>query len=197
MEDMRNDRSVSAIEFLGFGRSLRFRVPDREYGVSLFMRQVEDVRRELGWERMILAGVSMGGWVATQYALDYPDRAAGLLLMSAAGMAPEVPESELRKTLHDFDFRTPDEFRRFINTYMVYQAVVYPGLRGPVGAGSRGTRNLSVVPEECGAAALAGRPCGRHRKPRPRWSGEGRTAVSVRYRAVSAAIIFPIPAFFR
>lgn len=130
MADMGGDRSLCAIEFLGFGRSLDLKVPDKEYGIGLFTRQVEDLRRELGWERMIVAGVSMGGWVAAQYALDHPDRVAGLLLLSAAGLEPVVPENDLRRTLEDFDFKTPEGFRNFVNTYMVYKPLYIPDFVG-------------------------------------------------------------------
>jgi len=135
LRDMGDSRPISAIEFLGFGRSPELRVSDDEYGIELFVRQVEDLRRELGWDNMILAGVSMGGWVAAEYTLEHPDRVAGLLLMAAAGLAPDVPKSDLRKTLEDFDYKTPREFRHFVNTYMVYKPLYIPDFVGRLALG--------------------------------------------------------------
>lgn len=46
---------------------------------------VDQVTRKLGVERFTLGGNSMGGAVAWEYALDYPDRLEGLVLVDAAG----------------------------------------------------------------------------------------------------------------
>lgn len=46
---------------------------------------VDQVTRKLGVERFTLAGNSMGGGVAWEYALDHPDRVEGLVLVDAAG----------------------------------------------------------------------------------------------------------------
>lgn len=46
---------------------------------------VDQVTRRLGVERFVLAGNSMGGGVAWNYALAHPDRLDGLVLVAAAG----------------------------------------------------------------------------------------------------------------
>jgi pimeloyl-ACP methyl ester carboxylesterase len=46
---------------------------------------VEAVRARLGIPEMALAGNSMGGLVATSYALKHPDRVAALILVDASG----------------------------------------------------------------------------------------------------------------
>ncbi|OYW30579.1 MAG: alpha/beta hydrolase [Caulobacter sp. 12-67-6] len=46
---------------------------------------VDQVTRKLGVERFTLAGNSMGGGVAWEYAVDHPDRVEGLVLVDAAG----------------------------------------------------------------------------------------------------------------
>lgn len=46
---------------------------------------VDDLTRRLGAERFVLAGNSMGGAVAWNYALAHPERLRGLVLVDAAG----------------------------------------------------------------------------------------------------------------
>src|SRR3546814_15485988 len=46
---------------------------------------VDQVADHLGIERFVLAGNSMGGAIAVGYALDHPDRLAGLVLIDAGG----------------------------------------------------------------------------------------------------------------
>jgi len=46
---------------------------------------VDQVTRKLGVERFTLAGNSMGGGVAWEYAIDHPERVEGLVLVDAAG----------------------------------------------------------------------------------------------------------------
>lgn len=50
---------------------------------------VDSVTRRLGVERFTLAGNSMGGGVAWEYAIDHPQRVEGLVLVDAAGWPRE------------------------------------------------------------------------------------------------------------
>jgi proline iminopeptidase len=47
-------------------------------------RDLEGVRAWLGAERIFVAGGSYGGFIAMRYAIDYPERAAGLVLRNTA-----------------------------------------------------------------------------------------------------------------
>lgn len=67
------------------GHGLTGPSPARLYSAIAYADVVEKVRAKLGIERMILAGNSMGGGVAWHYALMYPDRLTGLVLVDAAG----------------------------------------------------------------------------------------------------------------
>lgn len=55
------------------------------YTPACMAETVEAVRERLGIARMAVAGNSMGGAVATRYALQYPDRVAALILVDAGG----------------------------------------------------------------------------------------------------------------
>ncbi len=43
----------------------------------------------LGYPRVTLAGNSLGGWIATRFALDYPERVRHLYLLNSAGLIRE------------------------------------------------------------------------------------------------------------
>lgn len=66
---------------------------------SFFVDALDEWRTAVGIERMTLAGHSLGGYLATAYALKYPARVAKLVLISPAGV-PEQPadaEERMRK----------------------------------------------------------------------------------------------------
>lgn len=64
--------------------------PQRCYTAACMVATVDGVRRALKIERLAIAGNSMGGWVAWNYALAHPDRTTALVLVDAAG-APPAP----------------------------------------------------------------------------------------------------------
>ncbi|MEM7660847.1 MAG: alpha/beta hydrolase [Pseudomonadota bacterium] len=62
------------------------RTPDLEkMHIGHFANVVEELTRELGLETFTLVGNSMGGATAWQYALEYPERLDGLVLVAASG----------------------------------------------------------------------------------------------------------------
>lgn len=69
----------------GFGENDRS--VDRDYGMRAQARRLCEFLDALGIERCHLAGNSMGGFIALQFALDYPGRLASLSLLDNAGVA--------------------------------------------------------------------------------------------------------------
>lgn len=67
------------------GHGLTGPSPTHQYSAAAFAEVVEKVRARLGIERMVLAGNSMGGGIAWHYALMYPQRLRGLILVDASG----------------------------------------------------------------------------------------------------------------
>lgn len=59
--------------------------PRDDYAFSGMSEALDLVAGELGVERFVLAGHSMGGWVAWRYALANPDRIDALILIDASG----------------------------------------------------------------------------------------------------------------
>jgi cardiolipin-specific phospholipase len=89
---------VYALDLLGMGRSSRpsFRIhaKDREGKIqeaeNWFIDALEEWRIERKLERFTLLGHSLGGYMATAYALKYPGRLNKLILASPVGI-PEDP----------------------------------------------------------------------------------------------------------
>lgn len=74
---------------LGCGRSDR---PDEPslWTVARFVDEVEEVRRQLGWDRFILMGNSWGGMLGIEYCLRHLDRVRALVIGNSAASMPRL-----------------------------------------------------------------------------------------------------------
>ncbi|MFA9200017.1 MAG: alpha/beta fold hydrolase [Cypionkella sp.] len=85
-------RDWRVIRFDQRGHGLTGPAPDDAYSRRAFAADVGRVADKLGLERFVLAGNSMGGGIALEYALAQPQRLAGLVLVDAGG-APRLEEA--------------------------------------------------------------------------------------------------------
>ncbi|XP_041984383.1 (Lyso)-N-acylphosphatidylethanolamine lipase isoform X2 [Aricia agestis] len=86
-------RPVYAIDLLGFGRSSRPKFASTPEKVTAqWVESIEEWRRELKLQELVLLGHSLGGYIATAYAIKYPERVRHLILADPWGFA-EKPES--------------------------------------------------------------------------------------------------------
>lgn len=91
LDSLARSRPVYAIDLLGFGRSSRPQFSSTPLEAeSEFVESVEAWRKKVGLERFVLLGHSMGGFLASSYALQYPDRVAHVILADPWGF-PEKP----------------------------------------------------------------------------------------------------------
>lgn len=75
LDALSQSRPVYAFDLLGFGRSSRPSFPsDASLAEEQFISSIEQWRQSLGLERMILLGHSLGGYLATSYTIQYPER---------------------------------------------------------------------------------------------------------------------------
>jgi len=71
------------LEPVGTGASGRL-ADRREYRIDTYARFVHGVQEHLGVSQVYLLGHSHGGFVVQRYALDHPDRVAGLILFATS-----------------------------------------------------------------------------------------------------------------
>jgi pimeloyl-ACP methyl ester carboxylesterase len=83
MPGLAKGHRVFALDLLGYGASDR---PNVDYSITLqtgILRQFLDGQ---GLARVDLAGLSMGGWIALDFAVRSPERVRRLVLLDSAGM---------------------------------------------------------------------------------------------------------------
>lgn len=82
------------VRFDQIGHGLTGSSPTRDYSTAAFVSTVDRLTTKLGIAKFALAGSSMGGGIAWQYAVAHPDRLTGLILVDASG-APDLTKQEL------------------------------------------------------------------------------------------------------
>ncbi len=103
MEAFSEGRRVVAPDYPGFGRSPRTPAqPDIRY----YAEGVRGLLDRLGLERVVLGGVSMGGYVAFGCMRLFPDRVSGLVL---ANTRPDADTEETRENRNNMARRVADE----------------------------------------------------------------------------------------
>ena len=78
----------------GHGQSAHPR-GEEHYSMKILTDDVQAVVDQLGWDRFVLFGHSMGGMVAQLFAIQAPERLAGLILMGTSHKRPDGIEAEL------------------------------------------------------------------------------------------------------
>jgi len=101
---------VIAPDQIGFGRSDK---PLINYRVQTYADFLDKFLEGLNVERASLVGNSMGGWVASLYALKYPKRVERIVLADAAGFAP--PKELDLSTLSGLNPSTREQVRYLLN----------------------------------------------------------------------------------
>ncbi len=77
-----------AVDLLGYGESGK---PDIEYSIPLYVELLHSVLEQLGIERTVLAGLSLGGGVCLGFSLKYPQTVSRLILTDTMGLCERVP----------------------------------------------------------------------------------------------------------
>ena len=93
IEHFRSLRRVVTIDLRGHGRSSRPRGP---YSIGLFAREVAAAMRELGIGRADVVGVSLGGMIAFQLAVDAPQLVKSLVIVNSG---PYVPSATFKQRM--------------------------------------------------------------------------------------------------
>ncbi len=97
LSHIRKRRRAVALDLRGHGQSLS---PDNgDFAIDSMAQDVQAVIEQLGFERFILVGHSMGGSVAVAYTGAYPQRVAGLLLVDPSGDSTQMPVEDVQQYL--------------------------------------------------------------------------------------------------
>lgn len=81
----------------GHGRSAHPDDDPRHYSTRAYAQLVLDLADQLGWDRFVLLGHSMGGVVAQEVALERHERLAGLILMDTLHGPLDVDRDQVEK----------------------------------------------------------------------------------------------------
>jgi len=104
VEQLRTEYRLVSLDLPGHG--LTGPHPRDCYSAACFVEVVDAVANDRGLVGFVLAGNSMGGWIAWNYALAHPGRLTGLVLVDAAG-APLPPTVEPEPPIGFRIARTP------------------------------------------------------------------------------------------
>ncbi len=81
-----------APDWPGYGESDK---PDIDYTMSFYVGFLKKLMDSLGFERVSLVGISLGGGAALGFALDFPERVEKLVLVDSNGLGGDVPWGRL------------------------------------------------------------------------------------------------------
>lgn len=85
MHQLGNDYHCLAPDLMGFGESSRVKIP---YSVEFEVECLAEWLAALRSHSVYLIGHSLGAWVATRYALQYPEQVRGVILIAPEGIQP-------------------------------------------------------------------------------------------------------------
>lgn len=110
LEEIAEDYRCIAIDSIGYGQTVV--AEGTEYGIKEWVRHAVRVLDALGIEKTWIVGNSLGGWLAFQFAIDYPERLLGIISMGTGGAKltkalkghsnPTLTEEGIRETLELF-----------------------------------------------------------------------------------------------
>jgi len=98
-------------------------ISDREYTIRLFAEDITDLMNTLGISKAHILGISMGGMIAQELVLNYPEKVSKLVLCStySGGSKTVQPSQKVSEMLTaDVSTMSPEEYYRKIYLPLVY-----------------------------------------------------------------------------
>ncbi|XP_002736163.2 1-acylglycerol-3-phosphate O-acyltransferase ABHD5-like [Saccoglossus kowalevskii] len=98
IDKMSSSRPFYAFDLLGFGRSSRPSFPtDSWQAEDQFVDSIENWRKAINLDRFILAGHSLGAFLACSYSIKYPERVRHVVCIDPWGFPEKPQESEMER----------------------------------------------------------------------------------------------------
>ena len=98
VDTLAEKRTVYAFDVLGFGRSSRPELStDPAEAEEQFVDSIEQWREKIGLEKFVLLGHSLGGFLATSYAIKHPSRVQHLILTDPWGFPVKPTEDNVSR----------------------------------------------------------------------------------------------------
>jgi pimeloyl-ACP methyl ester carboxylesterase len=127
---LRKEFRVIAPDLPGFGENGRDLDPNADYRISTQVRRLRKFVEAMGIDRFHIAGNSMGGYLALEYALAYPSSVITMMLLNNAGVSSinksevELAASRGENLLVVSSFQELDKLLKLI----VYRPMPIPGV---------------------------------------------------------------------
>jgi pimeloyl-ACP methyl ester carboxylesterase len=93
LPDLADDHRVVALDMPGFGASP---MPDGEVSISRYARLLDSLLGQMDVDAAAVVGNSMGGFIAAELAIAFPQRVERLVLISAAGITTHAHPGTMR-----------------------------------------------------------------------------------------------------
>jgi pimeloyl-ACP methyl ester carboxylesterase len=110
LDHVRAKRQAAAFDFRGHGRSDS--AANADYNVEALVKDVEAVINELGWDKVILVGHSMGSSTAIAYTKAHPEKVMGLMVLGAPGKSDPEMANKIVASLES------DKYQMVMDDYM-------------------------------------------------------------------------------
>lgn len=94
VESLSEDFHCFSPDLLGFGDS---ESPNVHYSIDLQVECIAEFIESVKLGKVYLVGYSLGAWIAASYALKYPEKVYGLVLLAPEGVGVEGQEKYRRK----------------------------------------------------------------------------------------------------
>lgn len=97
-ENLRKHLKLIFIDHRGFGISPKRKMQDAEFELEVIIDDIEQIRKALGLERMIVAGHSGHAFMALEYAKKYPEYVSHVVML---GITPSL-SGKNNEAIHQF-----------------------------------------------------------------------------------------------
>lgn len=110
LDHVRTKRQAASFDFRGHGQSDPS--PNADYNVEALVKDVEAVIDELGWDKAVLVGHSMGSSTAIAYSKAHPEKVMGLVMVGAPGKSDPAQAKQIISALES------DKYQQVMDDYM-------------------------------------------------------------------------------